>query len=144
MKEIICKLYNKYKVFLKYIFSAGLSFVIDLVLFSIFSLVLKQYISAYAIILSTFIARVISSFINYLLNGNMVFRSNNKVVENSTLIKYYILVVVQMCVSSFSVYFIYLLTHFNETLIKIPVDVLIFVVNYFVQKKFIFVRKDQL
>ena len=134
MKEIICKLYNKYKVFLKYIFSAGLSFVIDLVLFSIFSLVLKQYISAYAIILSTFIARVISSFINYLLNGNMVFRSNNKVVENSTLIKYYILVVVQMCV--------YLLTHFNETLIKIPVDVLIFVVNYFVQKKFIFVRKD--
>lgn len=64
----------------------------------------------------------------------MVFRSNNKVVENSTLIKYYILVVVQMCVSSFSVYFIYLLTHFNETLIKIPVDVLIFVVNYLYKK----------
>ena len=72
----------------------------------------------------------------------MVFRSNNKAVENVTLVKYYILVVVQMCVSSLSVYFIYLLTNINETLIKIPVDVLIFIVNYFVQKKFIFVRKD--
>ena len=142
MKEIICKLFDKYKIFLMYIFSAGLSFVIDLVLFSIFSLLLKQYIYAYAIILSTFFARAISSFINYLLNGNMVFRSNNKAVENVTLVKYYILVVVQMCVSSLSVYFIYLLTNINETLIKIPVDVLIFIVNYFVQKKFIFVRKD--
>ena len=142
MKEIICKLFDKYKVFLKYIFSAGLSFVIDLALFSIFSLLLKQYIDAYAIILSTFFARAISSFINYLLNGNMVFRSNNKAIENVTLVKYYILVVVQMCVSSLSVYFIYLLTNINETLIKIPVDVLIFIVNYFVQKKFIFVRKD--
>ena len=100
-----------------------------------------KYIDAYAIILATIFARIMSSFINYLLNGNVVFKSNKKTVQNNTLIKYYILVVIQMCVSSLSVYFIYLITNFNETLIKIPVDVILFVVNYFKQKKFIFIER---
>lgn len=141
MKEIIYKNINKYKVFLKYIVSAGISFFLDLILFSIFSFLLMKYIDAYAIILATIFARIMSSFINYLLNGNVVFKSNKKTVQNNTLIKYYILVVIQMCVSSLSVYFIYLITNFNETLIKIPVDVILFVVNYFIQKKFIFIER---
>ncbi len=141
MKEIIYNNINKYKVFLKYIVSAGISFFLDLILFSIFSFLLMKYIDSYAIILATIFARIMSSFINYLLNGNVVFKSNKKTVQNNTLIKYYILVVIQMCVSSLSVYFIYLITNFNETLIKIPVDVILFVVNYFIQKKFIFIER---
>ncbi len=142
MIEIICKNYKKYKIFIKYLFSAGISFAIDIVLFSIFSFLLKEYFETYFVVLATIFARILSSFVNYLLNGNVVFQSNKKAIENKNLVKYYTLAVLQMFASLLSVQCLYLLTNFNETLIKIPVDVIIFVINYFVQKKFIFVKKE--
>ena len=142
MIEIICKNYKKYKIFIKYLFSAGISFAIDIVLFSIFSFLLKEYFETYFVVLATIFARILSSFVNYLLNGNVVFQSNKKAIENKNLVKYYTLAALQMFASLLSVQCLYLLTNFNETLIKIPVDVIIFVINYFVQKKFIFVKKE--
>ena len=92
-----------------------------------------------AIILSTILARIISSLINYYLNRNKVFNSQeDKKMDKVTLIKYYLLVIIQMLVSSYSVSIIYSLTKINETLIKIPVECVLFVVNFFVQKLFIF------
>ena len=46
-----------------------------------------------------------------------------------------------MIVSSFTVYAIYEATKINETLIKIPVECVLFVINYFIQKMFIFTDK---
>ena len=56
---------KKYSVFIKYIISAGISFAIDLTLFTLFNLLLKGVLSDLSIILATILARVISSFINY-------------------------------------------------------------------------------
>lgn len=137
MKKIL-DLIKKYKVFLKYIVSAGISFVLDLSLFTVFSILLKGNKVVNYILIATILARIISSLINYLLNRNSVFKKNDKVMDANTLIKYYVLVVIQMFVSATLVALIYDATNIYETVIKIPIEIILFMVNYFVQKKFIF------
>ena len=70
MKNLI----NRYTTFIKYIFSAGISFALDISLFTLFAYLLKFLIGSYAIIVATIFARIISSFINYHLNRNRVFK----------------------------------------------------------------------
>lgn len=92
-----------------------------------------------SILVSTVFARVISSFFNYVLNRNVVFSSDDKkVMDKTTLVKYYALVIVQMLISAALVTVIFNLSGWNKTLIKMPVDVVIFIVNYIIQKKVIF------
>ena len=140
---------EKRKVFIKYIISAGLSFLIDLILFKFFTVILKFFlIKNISIIFATIIARIISSLFNYLINRNHVF--NNKVEKNkqfidyATCIKYYALVLVQMLVSGTLVSYVYNIINLDEIFIKIPVDIIIFIVNYIIQKKFIFKRSEKI
>lgn len=113
----------------KYVFSAGSSFALDLVVFTIFNLLIKN------IFISTIIARVISSLYNYLMNSRFVFKSYSK----SSIYKYYILVVIQMFVSATTVSILsYVFKDLNDTIIKIFVDIIIFIINYFVQKEVVF------
>ena len=121
-------LINRYLTFIKYIFASALSFALDLTLFTIFNHLFKS------IILGTISARVISSFINYLLNKDKVFQSS----EKNTIFKYYLLVVVQMLVSATLVDKLYSIVSINPTLIKIPVEGFLFLCNYFIQKYYIF------
>ena len=126
------------KTFSKYIASSGISFLIDYSLFSLFAYFLKSSIGSKGIILATIMARVISSVINYLLNKNKVFNSN----KNKPFIKYALLVVFQMMMSAFIVYSLYNMTGIDEKIIKPPVEGVLFIVNYFVQKLFIFKKKN--
>lgn len=139
----ILNIIKKYIVFIKYIFSAGISFAIDLSLFTVFSFLLKQSIGNSAIFVATIIARIISSFINYLINRNTVFNNNGSGMDKVTLIKYYTLVVIQMFVSATAVSTLYKAFSIYELFIKIPVEVILFLINYFVQKKFIFNTNQQ-
>ena len=82
-------------------------------------------------------ARVISSLVNYFINRNKVFKNNENKMDVKTLIRYYLLVIIQMLVSATVVTSIYKSVHIYETLIKIPVEIVLFMVNYFVQKKFL-------
>ena len=127
------------QVFIKYIFVAGSSFLLDLGLFTLFSNLLATILQNVSILVSTVFARVISSFFNYVLNRNVVFSSDDKkVMDKTTLVKYYVLVIVQMLISAALVTVIFNLSGWNKTLIKMPVDVVIFIVNYIIQKKVIF------
>lgn len=127
------------QVFIKYIFVAGSSFLLDLGLFTLFSNLLVTILQNVSILVSTVFARVISSFFNYVLNRNVVFSSDDKkVMDKTTIIKYYALVIVQMLISAALVTVIFNLSGWNKTLIKMPVDVVIFIVNYIIQKKVIF------
>ena len=139
----IIKLIKQYQTFIKYMISAGISFILDLGLFTLFNILLKTNLSSKSILVATILARAISSFINYLLNRNRVFKQNEKGIDKITLIKYYLLVVIQMCVSAISVYLLFNLTNINETIIKIPVEIILFMINYFVQKHFIFYNKKE-
>lgn len=114
---------------IKYLFSSGSSFLIDLVLFTIFEFLFNN------IVLATILARILSSLYNYYCNSRLVFKSYTK----TSIIKYYSLVIIQMLVSSFLVdYLSSVLIKINVTVIKFFVDVCIFIVNYFIQKGVIF------
>jgi len=145
MKQIQ-NLVKKYHTFIKYVFSAGISFLIDLTFFTIFVSILKVLIASYSIIISTILARGISSFINYHINRNTVFKKydDNSKIDKESFIKNITLVIIQMFISSISVFVLYNLTKQNETLIKIPVECILFIINYFVQKLFIFNKSNDL
>lgn len=128
---------KKYETFIKYIGVAIISFLIDVSLFTLF---IKIFNFNFKIVIATIIARIISSYINYLLNKNKVFNSNEGKLK--TVIKYYILVVFQMLMSAFLVNNLYNILNFNATLIKIPVEFILFICNYLIQKIFIFKKTN--
>lgn len=125
---------NEIKRIIKYLFSAGSSFVIDLVLFTLFNFIFKE-LGSISIIISTVIARILSSLYNYFVNSRFVFGKYDK----SSIYKYYALVLIQMFISALSVYLLNLVfTSINDTIIKLVIDVVIFIINYIIQKKVIF------
>ena len=123
-------LLNKNKTFIKYIMVAITSFIVDVTFFTIFNFLFHN------IILATIMARIISSLINFLLNRDKVFKSLNK--NKIMYVKYYTLVICQMLVSAFVVDNLVKIMPINATLIKIPVEFIIFICNYLIQKFFIF------
>jgi len=129
----IKELLKKYEMFIKYIVVAGISFLIDIVLFTIFN---KVFNFSFKIILATVLARIVSSFVNYLLNREKVFKSDENKLE--TAIKYFILVIIQMFVSAILVDNLYDLIKIDATFIKVPVELFLFICNYLIQKLFIF------
>ena len=69
MKSII----NKYKTIITYILFSGISFLVDILVFTIILAFLKD-----KIIISSYLSRMISSIFNYIVNKNIVFKNNNK------------------------------------------------------------------
>lgn len=131
------KLLSKYQVFFKYIASGGLCFVIDILLFTIFNSILGS--NPNHIIYATILARIISSVTNYLLNRNKVFKKNdNKKIDKYTLVKYFLLVIVQMFVSAYTVNTLFNILNINESVIKIVIDLILCFINFFIQKELIF------
>lgn len=135
-----------YKMFAKYILSAISSFIIDIILFYLSLELLNKWniicnITIFNkwnvldnIIVATIIARIISSIYNFKINGKVVFKN----INSKSLIRYFVLVIIQMFVSAFCVDMICILNKCPVTLIKIIVDCIIFVVNFVIQREFVF------
>lgn len=117
---------------IKYGFGAGSSFLLDLLLFTLFTLLFGK--DTQAIFLSTILARVISSIYNYFFNSRIVFQKK----DMKSLLGYFILVIVQMMISAMLVSLVEKFIPIFPTLIKIVIDIIIFIVNYIVQKEVIF------
>lgn len=117
---------------IKYLFSAGSSFILDNVLFNIFIFFIGP--GVISIYVCTTLARIISSIYNYFINSRVVFKNKDK----KTIIGYFILVIVQMFVSATAVSLIDKFIGGNTGIIKVIVDIIIFVVNYIIQKEVIF------
>lgn len=88
------------------------------------------------ILISTTIARIVSCLYNYILNKNKVFKSSDN--TSHTLLKYTIMSIVIMLMSSLLVTVLFNLTHFESIIIKVVVDTCLFFVSYGIQKKYIF------
>lgn len=136
-----------YKLFFKYILSALSSFIIDILLYALFIKVLPwQNVNivnlSLSIILATLFSRVLSSIYNFIINAKVVFKNKNK----SSLIKYFILVVVQMFISAFTVDIIahiFSIKSSKTVPIKLAVDAIIFLINFIIQREFIFVGEKK-
>lgn len=128
--SIYCKILNS---FIKYSIISILSFILDIIAFKIIILNIEGDNS---ILIATIFARIISSAVNYILNKKVAFKSEKKI--SSTIIKYYTLCISQMFVSAITVTIIFNFTNFSETLIKVVVDTIIFMINFKIQRKWIF------
>ena len=120
-----------YKLFGKYILAAISSFLMDILLFTIFLHIIPLDSK---IMISTIIARILSSSYNFVVNSKVVFKKQSK----TSILKYLILVVVQMFMSGACVTFLAKYIDINATVIKLIVDAVIFVVNFIVQREWVF------
>ncbi|WP_409252126.1 glycosyltransferase [Bacillus sp. SCS-153A] len=123
-----------YSVFLKFVSSSLLSFGLDILLFTVFTILFKEIYPAEFILLATIAARVLSSLFNYLVNKNIVFKSDSR----NTMLKYYSLSVVQMFASAFLVYAVYQIIGNGEVAIKIVLDSILFLISYVIQRDWVF------
>jgi putative flippase GtrA len=122
--------------FLKYIFSALSSCLLDLLLFAVLCHFLKGSIASY-IIISTVIARVISATYNYTINRKLVFESRKGVGSSAG--KYVLLAVIQMAASAGLVTLAcHFITFMPEVVIKAIIDTILFFISYHIQQKYVF------
>lgn len=132
MNEILIK----YKQPIKFTCSSILSAIIDLTLFRLIMLI--QIDKYYLIIFATVVARIISSIVNFTINKLWSFNSKGKTINEAK--GYTCLFIVKMLLSSLLVS---LLSNIAVDIlfIKVGVDILLFFMAYYVQKKYIFKGK---
>lgn len=88
------------------------------------------------ILISTTIARIVSCLLNYIINKEKVFNSYDN--SSNTLVKFAIMSIAIMLMSSLLVTILFNLTHIESIIIKVVVDTCLFFVSYGIQKKYIF------
>lgn len=127
-----------YMLFGKFLFSSLSSSIVDLLLFSLFCYLLKdkQWGGITYIMAATVLARILSAFYNYSLNYKVVFQSKGSFF--GTLSKYCLLAAVQMGLSALLVSCLYPYFGGAEVLVKIPVDVFLFFVSFFIQRELVY------
>ena len=125
-----------YAIFGKFLFSSLSSSLIDIVMFTVFVALLKMVKFPHYILAATVGARVLSSIYNFLMNKGVVFRCEGK--TGITFVKYYTLCVVQMLASAGLVALFFRLLGGNETIVKMVVDTLLFLVSFRIQKEWVF------
>ncbi|MGN8646367.1 glycosyltransferase [Gracilibacillus sp. HCP3S3_G5_1] len=123
-----------YTIFFKYAISSLSSFGIDILLFALLSVLLKEAFPNSFIFYATIGARVLSSLFNYFVNKTFVFQNKSK----RTIYKYYTLSITQMLISSYGVYLIYMMIGSGEVVIKIFVDTILFLMSYYIQRVWVF------
>lgn len=132
-----------YSLILKYVFSAGFATITDLVCFSLILHLTNEALGAYAVLVATAAARLISSLVNYLINREVVFKNGKN--EGNTLLRYYLLAVPVMLCSAGSVTLIKALLGSERTVFatiyKIVIDTILFFVTFRVQREWVFKKK---
>lgn len=143
---MIKKVLDKYPP-LRYIISSTMSFVVDNLLYYLFLRYIFGGIAAMnELEVSTFsqlLARALSSFFNFNCNKYFAFRSHEK--YSSALLKYYCVCLPQTAASVVLLDVFLANTSFTsdllQTLLKILIEAMLFVISYFVQNKWVFKRK---
>ena len=123
---------------LKYLASSVAAFGVNYVLLLVLD---KRIPSVGSMELAAVIAWIVSSFLNFTLNRKWVFRSDTS--YKAAFLEYYSLAVVVFCIKTFG--FLELLTRVLhlELWFAAPVaEAILFVCNYFIQKKWIFGHKQ--
>ncbi len=126
-----------YSLFIKFIASSLSSCVLDIILFAIFCNFFSNIVPTHSVvIISTYMARILSSLYNYSLNRCKVFRSNTSLASSA--VKYIILCIIQASVSALLVSFTVSHIMPNKVISKIIVDTLLFFVSFGVQREYVF------
>jgi len=130
-----------YLVLLKFVSSSLISFLVDYGSFILFLAIFgAMTASNMAVFWAGIVSRVISSTVNYTINRLTVFKSDARF---STM-RYYILCVVQMIISSGAVAGLNFFFRGGAPIFKIIVDSLLFLASFTIQREWVFApRKTQ-
>lgn len=129
-----------YALILKYLFSSAAAAVVDALAFFL----MKQFpllgiLPIPLTFTASFLARGISSLVNFLINARVVFGDR---VNKRTLFRYYFLVAVQICLSALAVFLIEHLLQIRSailsTLLKGAVDTVLFFFSFRIQHRWVF------
>ena len=129
----------------RYIVSGVLSWILDNLLYFVFmsSGLAIGAVAAAASVSSQVLARLLSSIFNFNMNTFYVFRSKEKYLK--ALLKYYALCLVQTFVSVVCLTSLVSLLSISApiiaTLVKVILEVLIMLLSYYIQKKWVFKKK---
>lgn len=119
-----------YMVIFKYLFSSILSFVID---YALYWLCLGVF--GFSALISYALARLVSSQVNYHLNKHTVFGGRG---GKGAMLRYYALCVTQGVLGAALVQVLPGILPLSAAVIKIPVDLLLFMLSYFIQRDYVF------
>ena len=122
---------------LKFGFSSFSSAIIDFTLLFVFQAITNN------LFLSVVMARVISSAYNYSINKLLVFKAKS-VSETKSAPKYFGLVIVIMLLNYLVLLFMTSVLFIPTVIAKILTEMLLFILSYTVQKKFVFKAKNKL
>lgn len=127
-----------YAVFSKFILASVSSFVVDILLYTLFLSIIGKMttVPTQAIVISSVLARVLSALFNFTVNKKQVFKSHGNVGRH--LWRYAVLCVCQMALSAWGTAQLYALLKFNSTIIKLVVDLILFVVSFRIQRGWVF------
>ncbi len=129
-----------YKFILSYFLNSMISYIVDISLFYVLCLLLNDALGVWCAAVSTVAARAVSSFINYTLNRKRVFDTNSR----KSFWRYYALVIPIMLLSASSVTLavkLFASTPNLQTIVKVIVDALLFLLSYRIQRNWVFVEK---
>lgn len=126
--------------FLRYSFSSIVCFCLDIALFALLTSALS-FMSSLRVRLfwATALARAVSSLCNFFFNRSLVFQNKTNLKES--LVKYYALCILQALCSWGIVWLLSASIPVSATLIKVFVDLGLFVISYQVQARFVFAPK---
>lgn len=131
-----------YGVIFKYLFSSMLSFAVDMGLFTAIVYIIGHRLEPeFKILIATVGARIVSSFINYNFNRKAVFESKASVSKSMP--RYYILCLCQTALSYLLVYIlsdIMRVENIFSSLIKMVVDICLFIISFQFQRRWVFVN----
>lgn len=123
------------KMFLHFFISSLSSSIVDLSLFAILCALLREQ-SGY-ILIATALARIVSASYNYIVNYHIVFSS--KAQHRKSTVKYIVLAIIQGTLSAVLVSGMVALVGAKfEVPSKILVDILLFIISFYIQREFIF------
>lgn len=125
-----------FKGFFKYILSSLSSAIIDISIYRLMLYLFAMIGNIQSIVAASVIARIISSFYNFFINRNMVFKSKGKPMKQ--LARYYLLCGIQMLCSIGLIILLDLVFGWNKVIEKIIVDSFLFIVSYQIQRVWVY------
>ncbi len=128
-----------------YVLSSLASWAVDTGLFRLLLGLVGGVLGELAVTACNVLARAFSSFFNFNVNNRLVFRSRER--YGKALLRYYLLAIPQLAASTlFLTLFVWLFHVQSEngaTLVKILVDGCLFIASFFIQKYWVFRKKEE-
>jgi len=135
--------------FLRFIAASLIGFCVDYGLYLLFNHIFKEYVPSLdsyltflpvriiaRIALAALLARIVSSVVNFFLNKNFVF--SNKTGFRGTFLRYVCTVILIVAISAWLTSSLHVWFGWNDNLIKVPVDILLFFLSYYLQRRWVF------